>query len=113
MEACHRAGCACLSPVALKSAARCALRTLPDPAPDGTATPLPPLLQTFAPLSTTFQPATSLRGSEASVLAAWLHEKFFGLGNWESFQRCFIGARRYCGLLTLRDLWQILLWVRF
>lgn len=77
MEACHRAGCACLSPVALKSAARCALRTLPDPAPDGTATPLPPLLQTFAPLSTTFPPATSLRGSEASVLAAWLHEKFF------------------------------------
>lgn len=56
MEACHRAGCARRSPVALKSAARCALRTLPDPAPDGTATPLPPLLQTFAPLSTTFPP---------------------------------------------------------
>lgn len=79
MEACHRAGCACLSPVALKSAARCALRTLPDPAPDGTPTPPPLILQTFAPLSTTSQPATSLRGSGASAPSAWLHEKFFGL----------------------------------
>lgn len=102
MEACHRAGCACLSPVALKSSGRCALRTLPDPAPDLTPTPLLLILQTFAPLPTTSPPATSLRGSGASVLPAWLHEKFFGLWNWESFQRCFTGARRHCGLLTLR-----------
>lgn len=33
---------------------RCALRTLPDPAPDGTPTPLLSLLQTSSPLSTTF-----------------------------------------------------------
>lgn len=91
MEACHRAGCACLSPVALKSAARCALRTLSDPAPDGTATPLPPLLPTFAPLSTTFQPP---HPCEARRHQCWLH------GYMKSFLDLEIGKVFSGALLT-------------
>lgn len=82
-----------IAPEPWKVKDRCALRTLPDPAPDGTPTPFLSLLQTSFPRSTSF----------SAKLSAWLHEKFHGLGTWKTFQRRFIGARRLCsygGLLT-------------
>lgn len=82
-----------IAPEPWKVKDRCVLRTLPDPAPDGTPTPFLSLLQTSSPCSTSF----------SAKLSAWLHEKFHGLGTWKTFQRRFIGARRLCsygGLLT-------------
>ena len=82
-----RAGCACLSPVALKSAARCALRTLPGPAPDGTATPLAPLRPTFAPFPTTFQPfhiPAGLGSIGALCMATWKVFRTWKLGKFSA-----------------------------
>lgn len=74
------------SPKAWEVKDRCALRTLPDPAQDGTPTPLqlsPPNF--FASFHDFSRPATSLQSSETPELSAWLHEKFHGLGTLENF----------------------------
>lgn len=72
---------------------RCALRTLPDPATDGTPTPLLPLLPNSSASFHNFsQLATSLQKPEILELSAWLHEKFHGLGAWKTLS---------CALLEL------------
>ena len=84
---------------------RCALRTLPATAPDGTPTPPrspPNFFASFPQVFTTCHISAKVRDIRAGCMATW---KFHGLGSWKTFSGALlelVASIVNCGLLTHR-----------